>query len=272
MVYDNRHRVFLQAIMQGGAVLDQTAKTMFIRIFRENLDMSSTISVINDKLSTIAMSMKTGMCEITGQTYWCVVGTLHEDSIKIPCEFSKAQQAFLKEVYSQIINADDGCISSIDCLRLIHNLDTKFTATDAESFLKNVTRNKWLHCQNGFYYMGIRSIIELMPYFRATYENFHNCHLCKDVLFYGFKCEHCNKTYHFYCISRKIAAQQEDKCPNCFENMDCSEIIEFNNTQNLNETQNEENKDEPMDVSDDAVISQPFRVQEKSKRKTRNNK
>ena len=33
--------------------------------------------------------------------------------------------------------------------------------------------------------MGVRSVVELMPYFRETYQdNFHNCFLCKQVIFH----------------------------------------------------------------------------------------
>lgn len=47
----------------------------------------------------------------------------------------------------------------------------------------------------------------------------------KKIMLQGHKCEHCDKVYHFYCISRKLADLEQDKCPNCSRSMDCSEII-----------------------------------------------
>lgn len=95
----------------------------------------------------------------------------------------------------------------MDCVNLATSLDSKFKVSDAEDFMKNMTRKRFFHfqvcynyfeiqnlacrekvlylLQNGVYFMGVRSIMEMMPYFRSTYqENFHNCFLCKEVMFH----------------------------------------------------------------------------------------
>lgn len=63
----------------------------------------------------------------------------------MPSEFSVAQRAFLRSIYEEIINSEDGCISSTVCLNLHHTIDTKLSIDDANKFLKHVINKKWLH-------------------------------------------------------------------------------------------------------------------------------
>lgn len=123
-------------------------------------------------------------------------------------EFSKEQLALLRTMFSEIITSRDGCIESTICLNLCSSLDIKMSKAGAEKFLEDIVNRKWLiykvlikiqntlqyyvinfiflwHLQDGYYYMGVRSITELMPYFRATYEsNLNTCCLCKQVIFH----------------------------------------------------------------------------------------
>ncbi|XP_014213566.1 non-structural maintenance of chromosomes element 1 homolog [Copidosoma floridanum] len=266
--YDDRHRTFLQAIMQGGAVSGEDATVLCYRIFNERISVERVAGLINDKLSPIAMAMKAGTCELTGQTYWSVVGTTHEDAVMLPSEFSKAERAFLRAVYSEIINSEDGYISSTECLNLTGTLDMKFSLSEADKFLKKVAAHKWLHLKDGSVFIGVRSIVEMMPYFRATYaDNFHNCRLCKEVLFAGQKCPNCEEMYHNYCVAKYTAMQKTNQCPNCkqpWDDYDVSDVV-------LNsENNSQEDEDEAMDVAEEIKPSQPIRSSCKSKKRQRN--
>ncbi|KAJ8678474.1 hypothetical protein QAD02_014261 [Eretmocerus hayati] len=225
MVYDNRHRTFLQAIMHGGAVLDQDATNMCQKIFQQTSDVSTVTGLINDKLAPLAMCMKSGICEMTGNKYWSVVGTVHEENLIIENEYTPAQKAFLRVIFSEIIGSQEKCIQNTDCLNLVHTFGHKMNMAEAESFLRRVVKQKWLHCKDGYYYMGVRSIIELMPYFRATYQDhFLNCDLCKEVVFNGQKCDHCPFAAHNYCLARYVSLNKTDKCLNCKKELDISNL------------------------------------------------
>ncbi|XP_011498260.1 PREDICTED: non-structural maintenance of chromosomes element 1 homolog [Ceratosolen solmsi marchali] len=222
MDYDDRHRTFLQAVIQSGVILDQDAVVLCVKIFDEKIDISAIAARINDKLERLAMSMKAGICELTGNKYWSVVSTTHEETVKIPTELTQSQKMFLRSIYSEIIGGD-GCISSTSCLNLCNSLETKFSMIEADRFLKHLIKQKWLYCKDGNIYMGVRSIIELMPYFRATYQdNFHNCFLCREVVFHGHKCDNCDEMCHYYCLIEYAKNRNIRKCPQCKHNLDIS--------------------------------------------------
>ncbi|OXU22562.1 hypothetical protein TSAR_008035 [Trichomalopsis sarcophagae] len=252
MVYDNRHRTLLQAIMQGGAVLEHDASLICTKIFGERLNVASVAQSINEKLAPLAMAMKSGICEMSGEKYWSIVGTTHEESITVPSQFNTGQRAFLREIYSEIISADDGCISSTDCLNMSTTLDVKLSISDADIFLKYLTKGKWLLIKNGYVFMGVRSIVELMPYFRATYQdNFHNCTLCKEIVFHGQKCENCDKVFHYYCLAKYASMQNESKCPQCRHTLDTSYTSFVADESTTSQVANGNREEQPMDVSED---------------------
>ena len=47
----------------------------------ERISVSTVAALINDKLAPLAMSVKSGICEMTGDTYWSVVGTSIEEGV-----------------------------------------------------------------------------------------------------------------------------------------------------------------------------------------------
>jgi len=249
-------------------VSDEEATALCYKIFNERINVSRVAELVNDKLAPIAMAVKSGICEQTGDKFWTVVGTTHEEAITIPSEFSNAQRSFLRAIYAEIINAEEGCISSTNCLNLVSTLDTKFSINDADKFIKTVVRRKWLHSKDGFIYIGVRSIVELMPYFRATYaDNFHNCFLCHEVVFSGQKCERCDKMYHNYCLTKYTSIQKENKCPHCKHPWDdCDIPADVLNSQTVHQSEDEE----AMDVSDETELSQASNVSRKLKKRKRN--
>ncbi|XP_031782628.1 non-structural maintenance of chromosomes element 1 homolog [Nasonia vitripennis] len=147
------------------------------------------------------MLMKCCICELSGEKYWSVVGTTHEENLSILSKFSVAQRAFLRDIYSEIVSSENGSISSTDGLNLTRTIGVKLSMGEADAFLKDLYKGKWLCIKNGYFYMGVQSILEVMPYFRATYENnFHNCQLCKEIIFHAKRCEHCDKGFLNYCL------------------------------------------------------------------------
>lgn len=64
---------------------------------------------------------------------------------RIPSEFSVAQRAFLREIYSEIVGSEDGSISSTDGLNLSRTLGVKLAMGDADAFLKDLYKRKWLY-------------------------------------------------------------------------------------------------------------------------------
>ena len=229
MVYTTEHKQFLQVLMHRGLLDENKAKDIVIKLFN-NDKISAIVNQINEQLQPLNMLIKKAQCEITGQVYWVFVSTILDDVTKFQEEFSKGQLALLRNIFSEIITSSNGCTQSIQCLNLCSLPDVKLSKADAEEFLSDIVGRQWLAYKDGYYYMGVRSITELMPYFRATYENnLCTCCLCKQVIFHGEKCNHCQSLLHLYCLKKFAMVKNPVECPTChapFHNFDLSGLVE----------------------------------------------
>lgn len=215
MTYDKKHKTLLQAIIHNGALHEDRGKELVIRLFDHN-DTARVLNVINAKLRPLCMTIKCINCEITGELYWIFASTVQDKTASFNPEFSQAELALLRSVYSEIVTSHNGYVSSTFCLNLCSSLNVRLTKTDAEQFLQEMVNRRWLCSKEGKYYMGVRSIAELLQYFKDTYEdNLQICTLCKQELFYGEKCNSCNATTHVYCLENYTRNHGGSGCPNC---------------------------------------------------------
>ncbi|CAK9815775.1 Non-structural maintenance of chromosomes element 1 homolog [Anthophora quadrimaculata] len=228
-MYSNNHKIVLQTFINEGFLSENKAKDLVIKLFNDD-EISIIVNQINQQLQPLNMLIRKTQCEITGQVYWVLISTVLDEVNRFQTEFSKAQLALLRTIFSEIITSNNGCIQSTACLNLCSSLDIKLTKTDAEEFLDDMVKRKWLAYKEGYYYVGLRSITELMPYFRATYEgNLSTCCLCKQVIFYGKKCDNCETFFHLYCLKRYIMIYNPMKCLSCdtvISNIDLSGVVE----------------------------------------------
>ncbi|XP_033348346.1 non-structural maintenance of chromosomes element 1 homolog [Bombus vosnesenskii] len=215
MAYSNKHKIVLQAIVHEGLLIENKIQDLIIKLFGDNR-VSVIINQINEQLQPLNMLIKKAQCEITGKLYWVLISTTLNEVTRYQTEFSKEQLALLRTMFSEIITSRNGCIQSTICLNLCSSLDIKMSKAGAEKFLEDIVNRKWLIYKNGYYYMGVRSITELMPYFRATYEsNLNTCCLCKQVIFHGEKCTNCDTFFHLYCLKKFTMVHTHVNCPNC---------------------------------------------------------
>ncbi|XP_034181453.1 SMC5-SMC6 complex component Non-SMC element 1 [Osmia lignaria lignaria] len=215
MAYNQQHKIILQTIIHEGFIDENKAKDLVIKLFDTD-NVSAVINRINEQLHPLNMLIRKGQCEITGQVYWILISTVLDEVTRFQTEFSEAQLALLRNIFSEIITSSIRCVQSTICLNFCSSPDVKLSKTDAEEFLNDIVQRQWLVYKDGYYYLGVRSITELMPYFRATYENnLSTCCLCKQVIFYGNKCNYCEALLHLYCLNTFAMIHNRVKCPNC---------------------------------------------------------
>ena len=63
----------------------------------------------------------------------------------IPSPMKEPQKAFLRAIYSDLISSATGRISSMECLNLTAAIDSKLSMGDADEFLKNMVKQRWLY-------------------------------------------------------------------------------------------------------------------------------
>ncbi|XP_011056937.1 PREDICTED: non-structural maintenance of chromosomes element 1 homolog isoform X1 [Acromyrmex echinatior] len=215
MSYSEQHKTVLQAVIHEGALHEDRGKELVIRLFDHN-NTAQILSEINAKLQPLCTTIKCINCEVTGELYWIFMSTVQDKTASFVSHFSQAELALLRNVYSEIITSNNGCVSSTFCLNLCSSLNAKLTKTDAELFLLEMVDKQWLCCKDGKYYMGVRSIAELLQYFKDTYEgNLQICTLCKQELFYGDKCNKCDAITHVHCLKNYARNHSSLGCPNC---------------------------------------------------------
>ncbi|KAG7207114.1 hypothetical protein KM043_000990 [Ampulex compressa] len=216
MSYGKSHKIFLQTLLQSGVFEEQRAKDLIVELFGDETKIEQTVREINAQLRTLDMEIKSGRCEITGRLYWALSSSVMRDVARFQTEFSRAKAALLRHVYSIIVHSDNECAHSVSFLNLCARLDSKLPKADAEDFLDEMVSRHWLFYRAGCYYMGVRSVIEMLPYFRATYKDVLNyCAYCKEIIFYSKKCEYCKSMMHLHCLKNYAKFCDPPKCPDC---------------------------------------------------------
>lgn len=214
-MYSESHKIFLQTIMHEGILHDQDGKELVITLFG-NEQMKNVIYEINTNLEPLSMMIKAVTCEITGETYWGITSTILQDVSSYQTQFPRTHLELFRKILSEIISARNGCVSSTVCLNLCSSVDVKLLKIDASKFLDYMVDKKWLFLKNGKYYIGVRSIVELMPYFKATYDDsLHSCNLCKEIVFFGQRCTNCETKMHKPCLERYAEVVDSLQCVSC---------------------------------------------------------
>ncbi|KAI4494192.1 hypothetical protein M0802_009061 [Mischocyttarus mexicanus] len=214
-MYSENHKIFLQTIMQEGVLHDEDGKELVIKLFG-NDKIKNVIFEINKNLKPLSMMIRTVTCEITGKTYLAIISTILQDMSSFQTQFPRTHLELFRKMLSEIILTNKGCVSSTECLNICSSVDSKFLKIDASQFLEYMVDKKWLLLKNGKYYIGVRSIAELMPYFKATYEDFLcPCNLCKEIVFFGQRCDNCEAKMHMTCLEKYAEVVNSLQCASC---------------------------------------------------------
>ncbi|XP_057339771.1 non-structural maintenance of chromosomes element 1 homolog [Microplitis mediator] len=222
------YQSFIQLFSQKGIFSDAEMKEVVAKIIGDD-NLSAVIQTLNNALNQVEQKIQPSTCELSGKKYWMLVSTVIDDSddeVEVEAEddddsdderlwFSRAKLELLKLICHEIITSDSSCISTNDCLNLVTHMENKLSRGDADKFLKQIIKGSWLYSSEGNMYLGVRSITELMPYFKSNHPDLKSCHLCKQTVFYGKKCQSCDKKMHVYCLSNFIKINGKNECPHC---------------------------------------------------------
>ncbi|XP_043272322.1 non-structural maintenance of chromosomes element 1 homolog isoform X2 [Venturia canescens] len=215
MAYGDKHRTFVQILMQAGIMSENIIQQVVTEIFAQN-PVSYHVAFINLHLDTVGFMIKSCLSELTGERYYMLTSTTMETATIPQTQFTKAQLEMLRCIYGGIIESPEGRVLGNACLGLCGKMENPITLTNAQVFLDNVVRSKWLDFKDNHYYIGPRSIMELMSYFKSTHDKaFNVCSLCKQTVFHGRPCEQCETMSHLYCLARAAKVQNPLKCSNC---------------------------------------------------------
>lgn len=223
---------FLQIIMHNEILSDLEVSNECVRIF-ETRNHVERITKINRNLSSINMGIESGKDELTGEIFWAFIPKIKDEKMRYQTKFSQVQLDLLRAIFLEILDSDNGLISSIDAINLQSTLEQKPSHDESEKTIAAFVSSKWLSSKDGNIYIGVRSIIELMPFFRASHQDeFYVCPLCNRSLFHGYKCEKCQAVHHLYCLGRIKKSTGMLECFNCKTQLNITDLpyVDLNNS------------------------------------------
>ncbi|XP_015113110.1 non-structural maintenance of chromosomes element 1 homolog [Diachasma alloeum] len=245
---------FLQVVQTKGVMSDEDVVREVVAIFGDNTTKRQ-IQMINRRLEPFNMTIKSTNCELTGKNYWVFTANVIDKVMTYPGQFTDVQLEFIRKVFSEIISSEEGYASTMTCINVRSQMTGKFSPTEAEQMLYEMVEQMWLHHQDGKVYIGVRSIGELMPYFKDSYADGLNvCSMCKDTLFHGYRCEECQTAVHLYCLAKAFKYQKNLKC------LGCETPVQVKNLPEI--------EDDSMEVEEDDVGPiQPQKARKSHKRR-----
>lgn len=177
--------------------------------------IKSEIDELNKKLDVINLTIK------VFDDYSLLVNLIADDNVFN--NYNQSELLFLKSVLSAIINNDDYRISSNNSL----NLQSTLTLSYKQEFLDKLVDTYWLKSDDEFYYLGIRSLIELNDllvdlsdkdlYFShfnhiiVTNVSVFLLYSCRINILQGYHCSNCETA-----ITKKQSTKLNlSTCPSC---------------------------------------------------------
>lgn len=235
---------FLQIMLNNGVIDQLNFKTLFCNVLtkfeiRYNESEIKSLYVnflreINEVIKNFNMEIKTGMCEITGLSYFCIIRLCDTSSIgNLSMLYTSTDLKTFRKILELIIESDQGCVDYNLIVNEIYTLYDELS-NEAVATQSNVTKvpsnrdirlvvekfmqDKWLIeviNQPNMITLHGRALIELSQYIKQIFDNdlIGYCFLCKSIVLSYFSCEHCSIKMHKYCAKRVFKNTKD--CPSC---------------------------------------------------------
>jgi hypothetical protein len=181
-------------------------------------EFAGFVNALNRTIKPLGMEIAKGHMEDTGEVWYGLVNRNCDAAAKISSGYTPAELELFDKALEMVVMSESGTASSTDLLRTVPSLERKLTHRDAQAFLKNLCRDKWLKEKSGVLSPGPRFILELRPFLQELFgEDITQCHLCKETAIQGQKC--CNGTcttkLHLHCAAKLFSGRSTIRCPNC---------------------------------------------------------
>jgi len=225
-------RVFLQSIISRRVVSDEMARVLWrkcaeaVKAADDSVDVPADmdqfdyyINTINRHLEPLDFKLNCTADEVTGKKTWAMINLKSDELAQIATDFSPVEIAFFKALVDQIIVASSQSysISAMTALLQVNGLKPPMTKTQAESVLANFVAKGWLlKSERGRFSLSSRSLLELQPYLKSTYEDdIHECTVCYELVTKGVGCytSQCGARLHGHCY--KQFPRENVVCPSC---------------------------------------------------------
>ncbi|EJD05811.1 uncharacterized protein FOMMEDRAFT_78233 [Fomitiporia mediterranea MF3/22] len=239
------YRLYLQAAMSRRVMSEAIAKALWKACTEtvarveptldiEFIDGTNEWNLFLDKIKRLLDPLDLEFArfkdEDTGVVMYAITNTKSDEVAQLASDYSATEIAFFKAIVEQIMLAPKHAysLSSLGALREISHLKgSSMTKAQGEVILASFVARGWLvKSKRGRYSLGTRSLLELGPYLKSTYEDADSspnssplleCVACLDLVTKGYMCPttNCNAPLHKHCYEAYRRRNVSPKCPKC---------------------------------------------------------
>jgi len=183
--------------------------------------LDTFVRQINHELATVEMVVRTARDELTGETFYGLVGTSKNATMATATTFKRAELEMF-EVVLQFMIDGNGWLDQQQFFQ--QRQQVKISERESHALLIELKNEGWLQLITREvdgkvvegYTLGSRGFVEFHDYLLCE-ELVSTCELCKTILFYGESCgnEKCEAVAHVACLATSMRNAQAFGCPAC---------------------------------------------------------
>jgi len=237
--YEDEHRFFVQGIMCKGVLNSKEVNLLHEKALRkcgievpekrkDQQDLLlANIKTINEELDTVGLTIRKGVDEDTGESYFMLINTQNrmvgqnkDLACKVQTQWSAAELDFLRLLATEILQSEEKSISSRLALNLMDQVGggKKLSMSEAEKTINRLIQAKWLKTVDGDIALDVRFLGEMEPWMMDVMGGVAKCQICRKVVVRGIYCN-CEDSiaWHKYCLAKQSKAGVTTKCKKCKE-------------------------------------------------------
>jgi len=237
--YEDEHRIFVQGIMCKGVLNSKEVNLLHEKALRkcgievpekrkDQQDLLlANIKTINEELDTAGLTIRKGVDEDTGESYFMLINTQNrmvgqnkDLACKVQTQWSAAELDFLRLLATEILQSEEKSISSRLALNLMDQVagGKKLSMSEAEKTINRLIQAKWLKTVDGDIALDVRFLGEMEPWMMDVMGGVAKCQTCRKVVVRGIYCN-CEDSiaWHKYCLAKQSKAGVTTKCKKCKE-------------------------------------------------------
>jgi hypothetical protein len=231
---DDSHRLFLQHFLQHPVQEALQLKELYLlctgsESFGKEA-FTAFLGKANEQLAKLDLSIRQANCHVTGELFF-VLCNLSADSSAFETLDLVAKQdlSLIRQILSAICLADENRrrATSIDLMNISsissssRGNNRQFTdKKKIEALLERLVDEKWLTKHKDYFYVGVRSIVELGSWLEGEFI-FPRCQICHDFVVVGKFCRPggaCKSASHAHCLERFLSVNNANaQCAGCMK-------------------------------------------------------
>nr|XP_019536849.2 non-structural maintenance of chromosomes element 1 homolog [Aedes albopictus]XP_029735109.1 non-structural maintenance of chromosomes element 1 homolog [Aedes albopictus] len=224
--YSNVHRGFLQAcVLNSTLTLSQAFKIISHLAEKYAPDdpaptddeMDTVVAEINAQIGRFGQRIVLLDFDPTQKEYYIFANLSDTPLDRVQEAYTEAEVDFFRVVLHELACTEHHRIQQIACLNLTANVVASgepLTKGRAEELIDDWLEEGYLALTKKDIGFGPKTMVEFDRYLLNNFpDHIDTCRLCKEVLFYGVKCDKCSEMLHKSCMKKYI--QRLKKCPAC---------------------------------------------------------